>query len=188
MNLLKYLKKFNYILILLNKFTSYKLQCYKEDIMEIDILEKKENNALDRTEIRFNCVYEGEATPKLLSVKSKLVALLDTKKELIVIDSIQPRFGEAKAICYAKIYGSKDSLKDIETKHVINKNQEADAPADDETVDTSAENEKIDNTPADDETSNDSAEDDKVDDTPAEEDEVENNVEEESTEEEPKEE
>ena len=100
--------------------------------MEIDILEKKENNTLDRTEIKFNCIYEGEATPKLLNVKSKLVAMLDTKKELIVIDSIQPHFGEAKAAGYAKVYGSKDSLKDIEPKHVIDKNQEADTPADDD--------------------------------------------------------
>lgn len=100
--------------------------------MEIDILEKKENEALDRTEISFNCLYEGEATPKLLSVKSKLVALLDTKKELIVVDSIQPHFGETKAAGYAKIYGSKDSLKEIETKHVIDKNQEANAPAEED--------------------------------------------------------
>jgi len=148
--------------------------------MEIDILEKKENNALDRTEIKFNCVYEGEATPKLLSVKSKLVALLDTKKELIVVDSIQPHFGEAKAACYAKIYGSQDSLNNIETKHVINKNQEANAPVEeDEAVDDSAEDNKI---------ANATSEDDNVDDAPAEENEVEDNVEKESTEEEPKEE
>lgn len=100
--------------------------------MEIDILEKKENNALDRTEIRFNCIYEGEATPKLLNVKSKLVALLDTKKELIVVDSIQPHFGEAKAAGYAKIYGSQDSLKDVETKHVIDKNQEPNTPSEED--------------------------------------------------------
>ena len=63
--------------------------------MEIDILEKKENKLLDRTEIKFNCVYDGKATPKLLDVKNKLVAMLNTKKELIVVDSIQPHFGEA---------------------------------------------------------------------------------------------
>lgn len=92
--------------------------------MEIDILDKKENKTLDRDEIKFNCIYEGEATPKILDVKSKLVALLDTKKELIVIDSIQPHFGETKAAGYAKVYGSEESLKDIETEHIISKNQE----------------------------------------------------------------
>jgi small subunit ribosomal protein S24e len=100
--------------------------------MEIDILEKKENKVLDRTEIKFNCLYEGEATPKLLNVKNKLVALLNTNKELIVVDSIQPHFGETKAAGYAKVYDSVDSLKNIETKHVIDKNQEAKAPVEKE--------------------------------------------------------
>ena len=93
--------------------------------MEIDIINKKENKALDRTEVKFDCIYSGEATPKLLDVKSKLVALLDTKKELLVVDSIQPRYGETKAAGYAKIYGSKESLEDIETEHVLAKNKEA---------------------------------------------------------------
>jgi small subunit ribosomal protein S24e len=102
--------------------------------MEIDILNKKENKALDRTEVKFDCIYSGEATPKVLDVKSKLVALLDTKKDLIVVDSIQPHFGEAKAAGYAKIYGSKESLEDIETEHAIAKNKEAEveAPAEEE--------------------------------------------------------
>ena len=106
--------------------------------MEIDIIEKKENKVLDRTEIKFNCLYEGEATPKLLNVKSKLVAMLNTKKELIVIDSIQPHFGEAKAEGYAKVYGSENSLKDIETKHVIDKNQEAKTSAEEDEAEKSS--------------------------------------------------
>lgn len=95
--------------------------------MEIDIIDKKENKALDRTEVKFDCNYSGEATPKILDVKSKLVALLDTKKDLIVVDSIQPHYGQTKASCYAKIYGSTDSLADIETEHVLSKNKEAEA-------------------------------------------------------------
>lgn len=92
--------------------------------MEIDILNKKKNKALDRTEVKFDCIYFGEATPKILDIKSKLVALLNTQKNLIVVDSIQPRYGETKADGYAKIYGSIDSLEDIETEHVIAKNKE----------------------------------------------------------------
>ena len=58
--------------------------------MEIEIFEKKENVLFDRTEVKFYVSYVGEPTPKLLDVKSKLVAMLDTKKELIVVDNIQP--------------------------------------------------------------------------------------------------
>ena len=100
--------------------------------MEIEIFEKKENILFDRTEVKFYCLYEGEATPRLLDVKSKLVALLDTKKDLIVVDNLQPGYGEPKAVGYAKIYDTVEDLEYIETKHVIAKNTEAAEPAEDE--------------------------------------------------------
>ncbi|WP_409199450.1 30S ribosomal protein S24e [Methanobrevibacter sp. DSM 116169] len=92
--------------------------------MEIDIINQKDNKVLNRNEVKFVCDYEGEATPKILDVKSKLIALLNTKKNLIVIDSLQPHFGEAKALGYAKVYNTKDDLDYIETESVIAKNAE----------------------------------------------------------------
>ena len=100
--------------------------------MEIEFIEKKENKLFDRTEVRFYCLYPGEATPKLLDVKSKLVAMLDTKKELIVVDNIQPGYGEPKATGYAKVYGRESSLIDVEKPSIIEKNKEPEAPAEEE--------------------------------------------------------
>ena len=114
--------------------------------MEIDIITKKENKALDRTEIKFDLVYTGEATPKILAVKSKLVSLLNTKKGLIVVDSLQPHYGEAKAAGYAKIYGSRDSLEDIETEHVLAKNKEVKAEKAEAEETTEEETETVDET------------------------------------------
>ena len=79
--------------------------------MEIDIFEEKENKIFNRTEIKFYVEYEGESTPKILDIKSKLVALLNTKKDLIVVDNVQPHYGEPKALGYAKVYGTVDDLK-----------------------------------------------------------------------------
>jgi len=137
--------------------------------MEIDILNKKENKVLDRTEIKFDCIYSGEATPTLLSVKSKLVALLNTKKELIVVDSIQPRYGEPKASGYAKIYGSKESLEDIETEHVIAKNKEPEVeiPEDEESSEDEVTGEEIEES-SEDEDEDSEDEDDKTDDVDSE--------------------
>lgn len=92
--------------------------------MEIDIFEEKENKIFNRTEIKFYVEYEGEATPKILDIKSKLVALLNTKKDLIVVDNVQPHYGEPKALGYAKVYDTVDDLKYIETDSVIAKNTE----------------------------------------------------------------
>lgn len=101
--------------------------------MEIEFIEEKENKLFNRKEIKFYVDYDGEATPKILHIKSKLVALLNTKKELIVVDNVQPHYGEPKALGYAKVYETVDDLKYIETQHVLAKNEEpAEEPEDEE--------------------------------------------------------
>ena len=101
--------------------------------MEIEFIEEKENKLFNRKEIKFYVDYDGEATPKILDIKSKLVALLNTKKELIVVDNVQPHYGEPKATGYAKVYDTVDDLAYIETEHVIAKNAEPEEePSEDE--------------------------------------------------------
>ena len=92
--------------------------------MEINITQKTENPLLDRTEIEFDCTYQGESTPKVLEVKSRLAAVLDADKKLLVVDNLNPQFGEGKAQGYAKLYDSEKSLTEIERKHILEKNQE----------------------------------------------------------------
>jgi len=91
--------------------------------MEININKKAENPLLDRTEIYFDCLYQGEATPKVLDVKNKLIATLDVDKNLLVVDKLNPNFGEGKTKGYAKLYNSNKSLAEIERKHILEKNQ-----------------------------------------------------------------
>jgi small subunit ribosomal protein S24e len=92
--------------------------------MEINIKDQIKNPLLKRTEIHFECLYQGDATPRVLDIKNKLLAILNADKELLVVDKVIQTFGEGKANCYAKIYDSLESLEKIETKHIINKNQE----------------------------------------------------------------
>jgi small subunit ribosomal protein S24e len=99
--------------------------------MEIEFIEEKENKLFNRKEIKFYVDYDGEATPKVLDIKSKLVALLNTKKDLIVVDNVQPHYGEPRALGYAKIYDTVDDLTYIEQEHVISKNTEPEEPAED---------------------------------------------------------
>ena len=76
--------------------------------------------------------YEGEATPKIIDIKSKLVALLNSKKDATVVDNVQPHYGESKALGYAKVYDTVEDLEYIETKSVIAKNAEAAPEAEDD--------------------------------------------------------
>ena len=100
--------------------------------MEIEFIEEKENKLFNRKEIKFYVDYDGEATPKVLDIKSKLIALLNTKKDLIVVDNVQPHYGEPRALGYAKIYDTVEDLEYIETKHVIAKNEEPSEKPEDE--------------------------------------------------------
>lgn len=101
--------------------------------MEIKIIEKKENPLLNRTEIKFECEYPAEGTPKILDVKHKLVALEDSSNDLLVVDSMKPSYGVPTAVGLAKIYDSVDKLNEIETKAVLSKNEEpTEEPAEDE--------------------------------------------------------
>lgn len=101
--------------------------------MEIKIIEKKENPLLNRTEIKFECEYPTEGTPKILDVKHKLVALEDSSNDLLVVDSMKPSYGVPTAVGLAKVYDSVDKLNEIETKAVLAKNEEpAEEPAEDE--------------------------------------------------------
>ncbi len=100
--------------------------------MEINVNEKIENPLLNRTEIHFDCTYQGEATPKIMDVKSRLVATLDVDKNLLVVHNLKPSYGEGKAIGYAKVYDSEESLAKIEKDHVVKKNAAVVEEAEDE--------------------------------------------------------
>ena len=93
--------------------------------MEINVNEKIENPLLNRTEIHFDCTYQGEATPKVLDVKNRLVATLNVDKNLLVVHNLKPSYGEGKANGYAKLYDSEENLNKIEKDHVVLKNKEA---------------------------------------------------------------
>ncbi|MTK63908.1 MAG: 30S ribosomal protein S24e [Methanobacterium sp.] len=100
--------------------------------MEINVNEKIENPLLNRTEIHFDCTYQGEATPKIMDVKNRLVATLDVDKNLLVVHNLKPSYGEGKANGYAKIYDSEESLAKIEKDHVVKKNAAVVEEAEDE--------------------------------------------------------
>ncbi|HHF59363.1 MAG TPA: 30S ribosomal protein S24e, partial [Thermoplasmatales archaeon] len=57
--------------------------------MELEILEKRENPLLNRTEVKFRIKHEGEKTPERELVKNDLAEELKVSKDLIIIDYIR---------------------------------------------------------------------------------------------------
>lgn len=88
--------------------------------MEIEILSEKENPLLERKEINFRVSYE-KTTPNINEVRSKLIEVLKSDKNLTVVDTINQEFGRRSAQGYVKVYSNKKAAE-VEPKHKMKKN------------------------------------------------------------------
>ena len=91
--------------------------------MELEIIEKRENPLLNRTEVKFRVKHQGEKTPERELVKSDLAEMLKVNKSVVIIDYIRPSFGMAISSGYAKIYKSIEDAKKIEPSYIIKRNK-----------------------------------------------------------------
>ena len=91
--------------------------------MEVEIVSKKENELLDRTEVKFKAVHAKEGTPQREVVREKLAAVLKATKERVIVDSMDSEFGKTETIGYAKVYKSKDAAMKYEREHVLVRNK-----------------------------------------------------------------
>ena len=90
--------------------------------MEINIDSKRNNPLLNRTEVHFTIIHEGEKTPNRDLVRTELAEKLNSKKEKIIVNYINPGFGKSQSTGYAKIYDSVDKIKDQERKFLLKRN------------------------------------------------------------------
>ncbi len=91
--------------------------------MKVEIVEIKENPLLKRKEIKAEIDHEGASTPKIVDVRNKVSAMLNADKELLLVEKIKTGFGISKSIAYLHLYDSRESLKKVERKHIIAKNE-----------------------------------------------------------------
>jgi len=91
--------------------------------MEIEIISKKENELLDRTEVRFKAVHAKEGTPQREAVREKIAAMLKAAKERVIVDSMDSEFGKMETTGYAKVYKTKDAAMKYEREHVLVRNK-----------------------------------------------------------------
>lgn len=91
--------------------------------MEINITKDWDNPLLDRKEITFNISHSGE-TPSRDEIKNKLVAQLNSRHELVIVDKIRTEYGTQNTSGYAKIYSDVDRANEIENKYVLKRNEQ----------------------------------------------------------------
>lgn len=90
--------------------------------MDIEITKERVNPLLDRNEITFNISNTG-ATPSRDDVKNKLVAMLNSKYELVVLGNLATEYGAQKTVGYAKIYSDAKRAAEVENDYIIERNK-----------------------------------------------------------------
>jgi small subunit ribosomal protein S24e len=100
--------------------------------MDIEIIEEEDNPMLHRTDVRFEVVHE-EATPSRLSVRDSLAAMLNKDAEEVVVHELDTKYGMRKTVGYAKVYDDPEFAREVEQKHMLERNkilgEEGDAEA-----------------------------------------------------------
>ena len=85
----------------------------------MEIINRKENPALDRVELQFQWDHSNEATPSLSQMVDEAAeAEPGADRDMVVVKNVNTRFGMSRTTGTALIYGSAES-KSIEPEYVI---------------------------------------------------------------------
>ena len=91
--------------------------------MEVEIVSKKENVLLDRTEIKFKVAHPKEGTPRREDVRDKISAAVKAPKERVIVDAMDSEFGTTVTVGYAKVYKTKDAAVKFEREQILVRNK-----------------------------------------------------------------
>lgn len=91
--------------------------------MELKITAQKENNLLERREVRFTLTHAGATTPNRAQVRQQLAAELGTKTENVIVDSLEAHYGLGVTDGTARAYKSVEAARKTERVHFQKRNQ-----------------------------------------------------------------
>jgi small subunit ribosomal protein S24e len=91
--------------------------------MQLEVLARRENPLLKRTEVRFKAIHKAEPTPTRDALRAFLAKELKATKDIVVIDSQASTFGRYETHGYAKVYKSKEEAIAVERKHILIRNK-----------------------------------------------------------------
>lgn len=91
--------------------------------MDIEISDKKHNPLLSRWEVRFVVSHPNEKTPTRDAIREKLGPQLNSKKGLVVVDSMASAFGKGQTRGYARVYDTPEAIGKNEPIHLLKRNK-----------------------------------------------------------------
>ncbi len=103
--------------------------------MKMEINEQKQNPLYKRVEVYFTIDHNGECTPGRNAVAEEVAKQTKSKRDCVVVTTIESVYGTGKSKGYAKVYDSKEAALELEREYLLKRNgieapkPEADAPA-----------------------------------------------------------
>ena len=98
--------------------------------MELEIVSKKDNPLLDRTELEVLAHHTGKPTPTRDEVREHVAAAMKAKKDVVMVDHMESTFGKGVTRGYVKVYKTKEAAMAIEREPIKKRNEPgAKAPA-----------------------------------------------------------
>ena len=91
--------------------------------MNITIEKQHDNSLLKRQEVSAKVLFQGTTTPSRKEVQKAIAQKLKAQPELVVVQQILTKFGDASASITAHVYADEDSLKTLERKNLVEKHE-----------------------------------------------------------------
>jgi len=86
------------------------------------VTQRRENDLLDRTEVRFSISHPQAGTPGRGDIRKALAAVLNAKDAVVILDWARSEFGRTSTRGYAKVYKSKERAMALETPPILIRN------------------------------------------------------------------
>jgi|YelNatPaOPRAMG01_1025707.scaffolds.fasta_scaffold06207_8 small subunit ribosomal protein S24e len=90
--------------------------------LKIEILERRDNKLLNRSEIKYRLVHPGEPTPSRQKVREQLSLNLQVPPEVVIVDNQHSKFGKKYTEGYAKVYRAKEDAMLLEPDFILIRN------------------------------------------------------------------
>jgi len=90
--------------------------------LKVDVIGKKQNKLMERTEVTFKISHDGEGTPTRDAIKTSLAGALSVQKERVIVDRMNSAYGKGDSDGYAKVYDSVEAAKKRESNYVLVRN------------------------------------------------------------------
>ncbi len=97
--------------------------------MKMEITQQKKNSLQKRIEVYFTIDHNGESTPSRNAVAEEVAKQVKSKRDCVVVDSIESVYGRGVSKGYAKVYENKAVALEYDREYLLKRNGiEADKP------------------------------------------------------------